>query len=150
MISWRKARKGKTKMPYVILFERDIIKHLLKLQEELKNKTYVPGPLEDFIIWDPKTRKISKAPFIDRIVHHIICKVVGPIFEKSFIYDSYSNRKGKGNLKAIERFDYFKRKVSKNGSLVSKKIKDITQEIENIIKENPELRVYYAHRYNIY
>lgn len=124
MISWRKARKGKTKMPYVILFERDIIKHLIKLQEELKNKTYVPGPLEDFIIWDPKTRKISKAPFIDRIVHHLICKVVGPIFEKSFIYDSYSNRKGKGNLKAIERFDYFKRKVSKNGSLVSKKIKD--------------------------
>ncbi|MDI6738554.1 MAG: reverse transcriptase domain-containing protein, partial [Nanoarchaeota archaeon] len=41
--------------------------------------------------------------------------ILEPIFEKYFIYDSYANRKGKGNLKAIQRFDYFKRKVSCNG-----------------------------------
>ncbi len=33
---------------------------------------------------------------------------------RQFIYDSYANRKGKGTLKAIERFEYFSRKVSHN------------------------------------
>ncbi len=35
-------------------------------------------------------------------------------FEKSFIFDSYANRIGKGSLKAILRFDFFSRKVSHN------------------------------------
>ena len=47
-------------------------------------------------------------------MHHALCNVIEPIFENSFIYDSYANRKGKGVLKAIERFEYFKRKVSRN------------------------------------
>jgi retron-type reverse transcriptase len=34
--------------------------------------------------------------------------------EKNFIYDSYANQIGKGTLKAIERFNYFKAKVSRN------------------------------------
>ena len=38
------------------------------------------------------------------------------IFEKAFIYDSYANRIGKGTLKAVQRFDHFKRKVSKNNT----------------------------------
>ena len=47
-------------------------------------------------------------------MHHALCNIIEPIFENSFIYDSYANRKGKGVLKAIERFEYFKRKVSRN------------------------------------
>ncbi|MDI6737195.1 MAG: reverse transcriptase/maturase family protein [Nanoarchaeota archaeon] len=71
--------------------------------------------MTEFILRDPKTRKISVSNFRDRVVHHAICNILEPIFENHFIYDSYANRKGKGNLKAIERFDYFKRKVSCNG-----------------------------------
>jgi len=41
-------------------------------------------------------------------------QVIEPIFEKRFIYDSCANRKGKGNLFALQRFDRFKRKVTKN------------------------------------
>ena len=63
---------------------------------------------------DPKTRKISKANFRDRIVHHAIVNIIGPILEKRFIYDSCANQIGKGNLFALKRFDYFKRKVTCN------------------------------------
>jgi retron-type reverse transcriptase len=63
---------------------------------------------------DPKTRKISKSAFRDRIVHHALVKVIEPIFDKSFIYDSCANRKVKGNLFAIKRFELFKRKVTNN------------------------------------
>ena len=33
ILAWRKARKGKTKKPYVIEFEKDTIGNLFKLQE---------------------------------------------------------------------------------------------------------------------
>ncbi|MBI2044576.1 hypothetical protein HYT23_00805 [Candidatus Pacearchaeota archaeon] len=117
ILAWRKARKGKTKKNYVIEFEKDLIKNLLDLHEELKNQTYNPKPLQTFILRDPKTRKISKADFRDRIVHHALIRVIEPIFEKTFIYDSCANRKGKGNLYALKRFYAFANKVSENGKV---------------------------------
>ena len=113
-LAWRKARKGKTKKDYVKEFEKDLIKNLLELHEELKNQTYKPKPLKTFILRDPKTRTISKADFRDRIVHHALCNVIEPIFDKTFIYDNCANRKNKGSLFAIQRFDNYKRKVTNN------------------------------------
>ncbi|MFH1072094.1 MAG: hypothetical protein V1743_01560, partial [Nanoarchaeota archaeon] len=110
----RKARKGKTLKPYVIQFEKNLEKNLLQLQSELQSKAYLPKPLEIFILRDPKTRKISKSDFRDRVVHHALCNILDPIFDRSFIYDSYANRVGKGTLKAIERFEAFKRKATHN------------------------------------
>mgnify|MGYP001235009711 CR=1 FL=1 len=104
ILAWRKARKGKTKKDYVIKFEQDTLGNLLKLHEELKNGTYKSEPLKIFILRDPKTRKISKADFRDRVIHHALVRVLEPIFENSFIYDSCANRKGKGNLFALKRF----------------------------------------------
>ncbi len=117
VIAWRKARKGKTKRQYVSEFEKDLRENLLKLYEELKNKTYQPIPLVTFILRDPKTRKISKSDFRDRIVHHAVCNIIEPIFEKRFIYDSCANRIGRGNLFALNRFYLFLRKVSRNGAI---------------------------------
>jgi len=114
VLAYKKARKHKTLKPYIKEFEKNLESNLLELQAELFLKSYSPRPLETFTIRDPKTRKISKSDFRDRIIHHALCNVIEPIFEKVFIYDSYANRIGKGTLKAIERFDCFKRKASKN------------------------------------
>ena len=113
-LAFTKARKGKTLKPYVIKFEKNLKANLIMLRNELLLHTYNPRPLETFIIRDPKTRKISKSDFRDRVVHHALCNVIEPLFEKKFIFDNYANRISKGAFKAIERFDYFKRKVSKN------------------------------------
>jgi len=114
LLAWRKARKGKTKKLYVREFEKDTLGNLLALQEELKNGTYYPKQLKIFILRDPKTRKISKSDFRDRIVHHAIVNILEPIFDKSFFYDSCANRKGKGNLVALKRFELFKRQITNN------------------------------------
>ncbi|HLD15689.1 MAG TPA: reverse transcriptase domain-containing protein [Candidatus Nanoarchaeia archaeon] len=116
--AWKKARKGKTKKDYVLEFDANLIDNLTLLQKELKDLTYKPKPLEGFVLRDPKTRKISKSDFRDRIVHHALCNIIEPLFDTSFINDSCANRKGKGNLFAIKRFDKFKRKVSKNGTKI--------------------------------
>ena len=115
--AFRKARKRKTKKAYVVEFEKNLKENLLKLKTELMFHIYKPRPLVTFIIRDPKTRKISKSDFRDRIVHHALVNILDPIFDTTFIYDSYANRKGKGSLAALQRFDKFKRKVSRNGKL---------------------------------
>ena len=111
-----KARKGKTNKFYVIEFEKELLENIFKLHCELNYSYYLPKHLQSFIIRDPKTRKIHKSDFRDRIVHHAIVNILEPIFEKIFICDSYANRKNKGNLKAIGRFYHFIHKVSNNGA----------------------------------
>ena len=113
--AWKKARKGKTKKPYVIEFENELFANLMALHYELRYGSYKPRPLTTFILRDPKTRKISKSEFRDRIVHHAIVNFLEPIFDASFICDSCSNRLGKGNTFALKRFEKFMRKVSHNG-----------------------------------
>ena len=115
-LAFNKARRGKTLKPYVIKFEEELNDNLKQLQHELVTETYKPKRLVTFILRDPKTRKISKSDFRDRIVHHAICNVIEPLFDKTFIYDNYANRIGKGTFKAVERFDRFKRKVSANNT----------------------------------
>ena len=116
-LAWKKARKGKTKKDYVLEFEKDLGYNLKLLRYELKHFYYKPKPLKIFILRDPKTRKISKSDFRDRVVHHALVRVIEPIFEKIFIYDSCASRKGKGNLFALKRFYKFMRKVSRNGEV---------------------------------
>ena len=113
-LAYKKARKHKTTKSYVIEFKKNLKENLLLLRSELLLHCYSPKPLVNFIIHEPKTRKISKSDFRDRIVHHALCDIIEPIFEKSFIYDSYANRISKGTLKALQRFDFFKRKASRN------------------------------------
>ncbi|MFA4960392.1 MAG: reverse transcriptase/maturase family protein [Candidatus Pacearchaeota archaeon] len=122
VLAWKKARKGKTRKPYVLEFQENLINSLDDLQKELINETYSPRPLKTFILRDPKTRKISKAHFRDRIVHHAIINLLEPIYEKIFIYDCCANRKGKGTLFALKRFHLCFKKVSNNGELSSKKL----------------------------
>ena len=124
LLAWRKARKRKTKKQYVLEFEKHIVKNILDLYIELKNEQYFPRPLKTFVLRDPKTRKISKSDFRDRVIHHAIINILEPIYEKIFIYDSCASRKGKGNLLAINRFYKFLRKVSKNRKPIRNNFKD--------------------------
>jgi len=55
----------------------------------------------------PVKREVFAADFRDRVVHHLIYSYISPIFEKTFINDSYSCRKGKGTHYGIKRIDHF-------------------------------------------
>jgi len=132
-LAYKKARKHKTTKSYVAEFEKNLKDNLLLLRTELLLHAYRPMPLTNFIVRDPKTRKISKSDFRDRVVHHALCNIIEPILDKTFIYDSYANRKGKGSIKALQRFDYFKRIVSKNNTSSCYILKaDIKKYFENV------------------
>ncbi len=110
LLAYRKASQGKRGHADVAEFEYRLEDNLLQLQQELSNQTYQPGAYHSFYIHDPKKRLISAAPFRDRVVHHALCNLIEPVFEKSFIYDSYANRVGKGTHKAIDRAQLFARR----------------------------------------
>lgn len=103
------AAQGKREHPSVLRFFERLEDNLLRLQELLSSQTYQPGAYSTFQIYEPKPRMISAAPFHDRVVHHALINVIGPLFERSFIFDSYSNRRGKGTHRAIRRYQHFMR-----------------------------------------
>lgn len=108
--AFRKAARGKRAKNDVADFEYDLEANLLRLRQELGEKSYVPGGYYNFRIHDPKPRLISAAPFRDRVVHHALCRVIEPIFERRFICDSYACRVGKGTHRALHRAQQFARK----------------------------------------
>lgn len=110
LLAWQKAGKGKRSSPAVALFESRLEENLYHLQEQLLQKTWQPGAYVKFYIHDPKRRLISAAPFADRVVHHALCNVIEPAFERSFIRESFANRVGKGNHRALDHAQYCARR----------------------------------------
>jgi RNA-directed DNA polymerase len=107
LLAWRKAARGKRGLNAAATFEHGLADRLLALQTELRAQTYRPGPYVNFFVHEPKQRKISAAPFRDRVVHHALCNVLEPRFERLFIADSYANRRGKGTHRAVARVQDF-------------------------------------------
>lgn len=105
--AWQQAARGKRSSTPVAAFEHRLADRLLGLQEELLGGHYRPGPYTHFYIHEPKRRCISAAAFRDRVVHHAVCNVIEPGFEARFIPDSYANRVGRGNHRAVERLREF-------------------------------------------
>ncbi len=99
----RAAQRGKRFKPAVARFHHDLAASLVELRDELLEGRYRPGPYRTFTIYEPSRRFISAAPYRDRVVHHALCNVIGPLFERSFIFDSYANRVGKGTHRALDR-----------------------------------------------
>lgn len=100
----RQASRGKRFRDNVLAFNARLGDNLVRLRRELKGRTYRPGKYRTFEIFEPKRRIISAAPFRDRVIHHAVCNVIQPIFERTFINDTYANRKGYGTHRALRRF----------------------------------------------
>jgi len=117
-------------------FEINAEENILRLEKGLRNRTYHPSRSILFFVKKPKLREIFAADFRDRVVHHILVGYLEPLFEKIFIYDSYSCRKDKGTHRAVMRTQSFIRKVSKGGKIRAYYLQlDIKSFFININKE---------------
>ena len=106
----RRAARGKRPSTAASAFLFELETEVLRLQRDLTEGSYRPGPYRTFSIVDPKPRTISAAPFRDRVVHHALCAAMEPVLERYAIGDSYACRTGKGTLAALHRARYFARR----------------------------------------
>lgn len=107
--AYRAASRAKHDRISVLRHDLHVEKILLRLQWELRNGRYHHGTYRSFTVREPKSRDVNAAPFTDRIVHHALVRQIEPMFDKSFIYDSYACRRGKGTHAAALRLQHFLR-----------------------------------------
>lgn len=109
-LAYQNASRGKRGRAATAAFELYLGDHLVDLKRELNGQTWQPGGYHSFYIHEPKRRLISAAPFRDRVVHHALCNLTIPIFERRLNFDSYANRPGKGTHRALDRCQFFARR----------------------------------------
>lgn len=108
------CRQNKRYTQAALSFELDYETCLVELWEQIADRSYKPSSYNVFLVKKPVLREVFAADFRDRIVHHLIIMKLEPLFEKTFIYDSYACRKGRGTLFGIKRIASFIRRCSAN------------------------------------
>ena len=108
-LAYHLAARGKRRRASAAAFEQQLADRLIALQTELRSRSYRPGAYCHFFIHEPKRRKISAAPFRDRVVHHALCNLIEPLFEARFSAHSYANRRGKGTHRALDQVQHWAR-----------------------------------------
>lgn len=116
LAAWEEFLPGKRGKKDVQQFQHHLMNNILALHNELESGEYAHGPYYSFKINDPKPRDIHKANVRDRLLHHALYRTLYPFFDRTFISDSYSCRKGKGTHRAMLQFQAFAAKVSKNNT----------------------------------
>ena len=92
---WQAAR-GKRARPDVAAFLADAQPGLNRLRAALQGGRLPDGSLRRFAIRDPKPRIIHAAPFIDRIAHHALVRLMEPRLERALLPTSFACRPGRG------------------------------------------------------
>ena len=110
--AYYEARRNKRDTLNQLEFELHLESNLNQLHQELIEGQYELSPGILFINESPVKREIIAADFRDRVVHHLLMNWLYPIFDRQFIHDSYSCRKGKGTLWGIRRVEGFMPAVS--------------------------------------
>lgn len=115
-MAWQEFRRGKNKKFDVQEFEFNLEDNLFKLHEDLKSGIWQHSHYTAFNVCDPKLRRIHKACVCDRVLHHAVFRILYSIFDKSFIFDSYSCRLDKGTHRAVSRLEGFCGQASQNNT----------------------------------
>lgn len=105
----RLTLRGHRHKPAAAYFWYNLETEILQLQDELRGGQWYPRPYRVFTIYESKPRQICASDLRDRVVHHAICRVLDPVFERRLISDTYACRRSKGSHAAVKRAQVFLR-----------------------------------------
>lgn len=98
-------------------FSLQLENNIFGLRETLLAKKWKHDPYVEFLINDPKLRRIHKATVRDRVLYQAVYRILYRIFDPTFIFDSYSSRRNKGTHAAVvRRLKSFLGKASHNST----------------------------------
>lgn len=104
----QRTAQGKRERPDAAAFLFRLETEVLRLSDALYAGDWRPGGYRKVVVREPKTRHISIAPFADRVVHQALHGVLGPLAQRSFITDSFASLPGRGQHRAIARYEQFR------------------------------------------
>jgi hypothetical protein len=95
------AAKGRREQPAVAAYLDRLDEELEALRDDLASTRPRCGECVTFTIHDPKQRLITAPVFRERVLHHAVMNVCGPVLDGRLIHHSYACRKGKGTVAAL-------------------------------------------------
>lgn len=98
--AYEDARRGKRNRRACFEFERHLGARIMCLHKALMAGKYRPQPYHEFTVHEPKERVIHAPAFTDVVVQHAIYRVIYPLFDRTFIDQSFACRKGYGTHRA--------------------------------------------------
>jgi retron-type reverse transcriptase len=131
--AWQEFKRGKTNKIEIQQFAFNLENNIFGLHNRLVKKTWKPDPYISFYVKDPKLRHIHKASVRDRVFNQALFRILYQIFDKGFIFDSYSCREKKGTHLGVLRLKSYIRKNSQNYTKTSFALKcDVRKFFDNI------------------
>lgn len=109
---WLNTRKNKSHNLRIQRFSTDPLRHLITIQQRLRDRKYTFGPYKTFTVHEKKRREVVDAPMKDRIIHWMLYQYMLPIWQPKFIHDTYGNLPGRGTHAAVRRLAQFARSES--------------------------------------
>ena len=100
LLACHKAARAKRHRSEVIRFLHHCDDNLNQLAKDILLAQMPYGKFREFQIFDPKQRLIHAACFEDRIFHHALINLAGPVLEKAMLPTTYACRPGMGVHKA--------------------------------------------------
>ena len=88
--------------------------NLKRIQEELLDGGYKIGDYRHFTIYEPKPRLVSALDFKDRLIQHALIGIIEPIFEATFLPNTFACRVGLGTHAGVKYIQAQLRKPNEN------------------------------------
>jgi RNA-directed DNA polymerase len=105
-----RAARGVRARPAVKRFFSDLDHELMSLRREIMAGTVEVGRSTEFMVFDPKPRRVLAPVFRERVLHHAIMAHVGPVLERTLVWDTFACRIGKGTIAAVLRAQHHSRR----------------------------------------
>lgn len=118
------AAKGKRSRPDVLAFVKAADEQLNGIVSELRSGRFEFEEYRTFDVHDTKSRTIRAPTFRDRVVHHALIRILGPMLEKSADKHSYACRKGRGQHAALRQARRWTRRTLWYGKMDFRKYYD--------------------------
>lgn len=89
-------------------FENNYVSNMIYIKNILKERKYVPGKYNIFLIKEPKIRLIMSQNIIDKIINHVVSKYfLSEVYDKTLIDTNVATRLNKGTnygIKMLKRY----------------------------------------------
>jgi retron-type reverse transcriptase len=131
--AWIDASAGKRGKRATFEFSRHLADNLDALHQELHSGSYRPQPYHEFKVYEPKERIIYAPAFRDLVVQHAIYRLVYPIFNRTFIDQSFACRVGKGTHAAADYAQQALRRCAPDSYLLQLDIKKFFYSIPRLV-----------------